>query len=149
MGQILADHGHHHAGPAHPWPRRTGAGFKHPDQRGLAGQRPWRPNQYQVALAIRSSRHRRSTVVFFLRPSRSYAETLAWAGKGGGPPGGLPQPWGGDEGTRRDRATLERGGSGGFSSGMRICMLAMSLTASVLNGIGVRASRGRKKGWVR
>jgi hypothetical protein len=146
MGQILVDHGHHHAGLAHPWPRRAGAGFKHPDQRGPAGQRPWRPNWYRAASAIRSSQHQRSTAVFFLRPSRSYAETLAWAGKGGGPPGGLPRLWGGDEGTRRDRATLERGGSGRFSSGMRICMPAMSLTALVLDGIGVRASLGQKKG---
>jgi hypothetical protein len=63
--------------------------------------------------------------VFFLQSQGVRAETLAWLGRLGGSPRGLPRSWRGDEGTRLNGATSERGGSSGFAFGMRICMTAM------------------------
>jgi hypothetical protein len=64
-------------------------------------------------------------------------------------PRGFLQPWGGDEGTRLDRMTSERGGIGGFASRMRICTPAMEELDRVLHGVIVLAFLGQDRGRVR
>jgi hypothetical protein len=64
-------------------------------------------------------------------------------------PRGFLRPWGGDEGTRLDRRTSERGGSGGFTSGMRICTPAMEELDRVLHGVIVLPFLGQDRGRVR
>jgi hypothetical protein len=76
-------------------------------------------------------------------------ETLMGAAGRRSSPRGFLQPWGGDEGTRLDRTTLERGGSSGFASGMRICMPAMEDLDRVLHGVVVLAFLGQDRGRVR
>jgi hypothetical protein len=83
--------------------------------------------------------------VFFLRSQRIRAKTLAWLGRLGGSARGLPRSWRGDEGTRHDGATSERGGSGGFASRMRICMTAMEELDTELQRVDVLAFLGQRR----
>jgi hypothetical protein len=66
------------------------------------------------------------------------AETLAQPEAHGGSPGGLPRRRGGDGAARRTTANPERCGSGGFSSGRRICMPATNPTTVGSDGALLR-----------
>jgi hypothetical protein len=87
--------------------------------------------------------------VFFLRSQGIRAETLAWLGRLGGSPSGLPRSWRGDEGTWLNGATSERGGSGGFASRVRICMTAMEERDTELQRVDVLAFLGQRRSRVR
>jgi hypothetical protein len=89
------------------------------------------------------------SAIFVLRTPETWTKTLALLGRRWSSPRGLLRPWGGDEGTRLDRTTLERGGSGGLASGMRICTPAMEELDWVLQRVIVLAFLGPNKGRVR
>jgi hypothetical protein len=64
-------------------------------------------------------------------------------------PRGFLRPWGGDKGTRLGRTASERGGSGGFTSGMKICTPAMEELDRVRHRVVVLAFLGQDRGRVR
>jgi hypothetical protein len=103
--------------------RRAGLEFKWADGRGPAVRGSSNPKRYRRSPAVRSSRHRRTRRVFFLRPRGNMVETLAGA-RGTGAhlrafPGGEDRSRRSGRGRRPRQGSASMGGAPGSRSARR------------------------------